>query len=507
MLQLGGESTARWQACGGDEVAALAYAPASALVRAPLLAFVDDEGSLALAAPASRSLLAVHRGAHSSLGSAVAWLPSRDAIEKAAPRSLHLLTAGFDHHVALWRATLTLAPAPPEVVPSGSDSDEAPVSVLVSQSSGKRAPTRRTGRKLPLSRSSTVPPSDPSAACARDLAVTAASLTLLRRWDATQFFGQVQPAAQASVRAPARTSGEKAAAMACAPTMRGTPNALELAAPASGSEGALATKPEELQDIAGADNASCAAPAGASRMVNPPFVHAVAWLPLLPAAAAEADAATAAGEPQLSSPLPPGAAFVAAAGDGTLTVLEAHSGRLLARWRAHGSAATCVVIAPPAWSRAVATRVAGSAGGSGGSGSGLSSANSDSNSASAVSPVSSVTAASEPGSVFSLPLRLFSAGNDRRLCLWELSASEPATAAVPDGNADADDDDVLPSNLPPPPLRATRLWRTRHSRGGIHSICVEATTPIVAGEPAAVILAVADTSTQVSLHAWKLDAS
>jgi hypothetical protein len=212
-------------------------------------------------------------------------------------------------------------------------------------------------------------------------------------------------------------------------------------------------------------------------MINPPFVHAVAWLPLPPAPPATvAPAAVAEAAPD-NAQLPAGAAFVAAAGDGTLSIVDAASGRLLARWRAHGSAATSVAVAPPAWARAAVVGVTAAG-------------------ATAVTPVL-------------LPLRLFSAGNDRRLCLWQVDVSAAGEGAAGggdgDGGGNGDDDDLLlPAGAPAPPLRARRLWRARHARGGIHGICVE-TLAAVGEEPAAVVLAIADVSPQVSLRAWVLE--
>ena len=397
----------------------------------------------------------MQRSAHGSLGSAVAWLPPPAA---APAQTLHLLSAGFDKRVVLWKVIAQLEPAAASTlgmsaVASGGDldseDDDAPVSVLAPAAS---AAGSRRGRKQQTARArqaAIVPAlgvSDSATGSSTSLVFASASLAPVRRWDAAQWFA---------------AEIETVVAAAAAPGLRGTaPKASGRAAPpvpaAVAADVAVATTDDAESGVSDSSLPT--------RMINPPFVHAVAWLPLPPAPSAAA-------VPPEEAQLPAGAAFVAAAGDGTLSIVDVSSGRLLARWRAHGSAATSVAVAPPAWSSAamVDVNAAGTAG--------------------AATPML-------------LPLRVFSAGNDRRLCLWQVDVAAADTAGAAGGDGD-DDDDLLPAGAPAPPLRATRLWRARHARGGIHGICVEMLAA-TGSEPAAVVLAIADVSPQVSLRAWAL---
>ena len=197
---------------------------------------------------------------------------------------------------------------------------------------------------------------------------------------------------------------------------------------------------------------------GVSRLVNPPFVYSVAWV-----------------GPPASAAAPLDTAFAAATGDGCISVVHADSGRLLARWSAHASAATCLATAPPGW--VAGARTDGS--------------------------VHAASLVAGHGCAQDRPMRLFSAGNDRGVCLWEVGA---AAAAARDGDLAEEED--RPAAAPPLPLTARRLWAEKHSRGGINSIGAAAVPAAAgeeggtAGELAACVLAVADVTAKPTLYAF-----
>lgn len=177
-----------------------------------------------------------------------------------------------------------------------------------------------------------------------------------------------------------------------------------------------------------------------SRLVNPPFAHQVYWLPGKGKQARE------------------GNCFSAAVGNGQIFIVNADSGSVVCRFQAHNAAATCVVPVI----RADSFRL----------GKGVEDGDDD-----------DADADEEEGwgrNNVALPLYLFTAGNDKRLCLCKVSTavepSEGSAAAVSTVVGKEKEDERKGAGSggrkhhKPASLEGTVLWSKKHARGGINAL-------------------------------------
>jgi len=538
----------KWQ-FHGDEVSGMQCCPHPDL---PLVAAIDDDGTLCIFHRATGKPLAITRGAHTSLGSCVAWRPLHVLEAPTGTLQLQLLSAGFDNRIVLWHVEVTCAGAgggkAGPTGGAGSRHDDADsggfgcVAVAASRGGkgGKAGGRSRKGAPA-AAKTAGVAGGDGGGEAAGVITrggveVLLVKLSKCREWDTGRSCAVVRPGsgeeeggsglaallgpapsgrAGRSARAAAGSRRAKGAAKAdpdcagsAAPAVSGAAPDAAAGRCAAASEAAAAAPAAGGAEAAGVAAASGAdaPPSGAqeqqeadsSRFLNPPFVHQVAWLPL---GAHAADGSEEGPEGLVEGDGAASAAFVVAAGDGFVYVVHADSGRTLAAWQAHAAAATCVAVAP-------ATRldapVASTASGSG---------------------------ARWEAAAVRTPLCLITAGNDRRLCLWRLelaavsssSAHASASEAETSGVSEASDaESGLASAArraaasPALPFKATCLWSRRHVRGGINSITALALAPRPA--PAEVALAptsmehdsapglcllVADVTGALSAYSWR----
>jgi hypothetical protein len=498
----------KWQ-FHGDEVSSMQCCPHPDL---PLVASIDDDGTLCIFHRATGKPLAIARGAHSSLGSCVAWRPLHVLEAPTGTLQLQLLSAGFDNRIVLWHVEVACAGAsggrPGQPGGTGSRNIVADVGgfgcvAVAAFRGGKGGKAGGRSRKATGAAAKTVGMAgegggEATGVIAREgVDVSLVKLSKRREWDAGRSCAVVRPGSGeeeggsglAALLGPAPSGRAGRSARVAAGTRRAKgatkadPDCAGSAAPVvsgaapDAAAGRCATAPETATAAPAAGGAEAAGvpaasdaevpPSGAqeqqeadsSRFLNPPFVHQVTWLPL---GAPAADGSEVGPDALVEGDAAASAAFVVAAGDGFVYVVHADSGRTLAAWQAHAAAATCVAVAPPT---PLDAPVASRAGGHG---------------------------ARWEAAAVRTPLCLITAGNDRRLCLWRLeltaasssSARASASEAETSGVSEASDAELglAPAERraaasPSLPFKATRLWSRRHGRGGINSIIALALPP------------------------------
>jgi hypothetical protein len=544
----------KWQ-FHGDEVSGMQCCPHPDL---PLVASIDDDGTLCIFHRATGKPLAIARGAHTSLGSCVAWRPLHAVEAPTGTLQLQLLSAGFDNRIVLWHVEVTCAGAgggkAGPTAGAGSRSDDAGsggfdcVAVAASRGGkgGKGGGRSRKGAPAAAKAAGALGGDGGGEAAGvitrGGVEVSLVKLSKCREWDTGRSCAVVRPGSGEEEGgsglsallgpAPSGRAGRSARAAASSRRAKGAaksdPDCTGSAAPAVGgaapdaavAHSAAAPESAAASPAAGGEVAAGVAavsgaeapPSGAqeqqeadsSRFLNPPFVHQVTWLPRGAQADGSEEGPGGLGEGDGAA----SAAFVVTAGDGFVYVVHADSGRTLAAWQAHAAAATCVAVAPPT---RLDAPVASSASGSG---------------------------ARWEAAAVRTPLCLITAGNDRRLCLWRLElaaasscgarASASEVEAETSGVSEASDAEsgLAPAERraaasPSLPFKATCLWSRRHVRGGINTITAlalpprpaapSAATPEVAPSPAppehdsapALCLLVADVTGALSAYSWR----
>jgi hypothetical protein len=447
--------TSRFQLGHSDEVSSAAFHPDPALPH-PILASLDDDGTLCVSAlvpasPGSKATslkpLAVCRKAHTSVGSSVCWRPTRRRSSSSSSTSsawpvgepsitLQLVSSGFDNRIILYEVTINgtwkksgsarrLAAADEKKdVASDDDGDAGGFSVLVSAAtSGSSGKSKKMGGKKGVKSPSSTSNKAGTAVAAVSTAVsgttggdvgdaqpfldlTGAKITMIKAWNA----GKQCALVPLKEEEEAETAEEE-----------GTSSKDQ-----TKEEGGAEAAPSEAKDPSATkdDDVGGVSLIEPSRLVNPPFAHQVVWLP-------GRGGRTAGGN-----------CFAAAVGNGLIFVINADTGSKVCSFQAHNAAATCVVpVVMPPPSADDHRHEEGDEG-----------EDDDED---------------DDGlrTNLALPLYLFSAGNDKRVCLYKVD--KPAKPATEEGKSAAAVAASSPSLLP---LQGTIIWSKKHTRGGINSV-------------------------------------